>query len=432
MKELNFKPPSRAALCLLLCSCGGDLLVGEKRCYGEGVDCSSEAPTLPPLAGEAVAFDVEASRNVEPVWIYDPPIERSSWGPTQLAPAPGGGVWAYHASETHTLERINAEGEPVELHLLNYGGMLSVNDELSPILLLGLSSGHVVQTVLGPQGEVLEQTVGRDPIVEVGRGSFVHFLIAGPRGRVRSAMFRTRGSYLAEHSPLGELLWKQTELRGARGFPPEDPSDVSVAASYRAVTLSDGAIALGVPKDGPIQFGPAESFGGQWDHAQGITLVGADGNVRWDKAVNTPTYSVLLAPGPDGSVVMASGDFALNVVLLDRDGNESGRWVGQRAGYFGPGALALCSDASGDIYALALTGKRQEPLPTVCRMRGSDPSAEVVCLGVEGLALIPLETAGLTLASMTAPEPGAVVFSVEQRDVANETSNTRLVRIEFF
>lgn len=35
-----------AAISVLSWSCNADLLVGEKDCYGEGIDCDSDAPTL--------------------------------------------------------------------------------------------------------------------------------------------------------------------------------------------------------------------------------------------------------------------------------------------------------------------------------------------------------------------------------------------------
>jgi hypothetical protein len=421
----------RAALCLLLCSCGGDLLVGEQHCYGDGVDCKPDAPTLaPPRPGDNVSgFSVVPSRTVEPAWVYEAPIAPPSLV-AQLAPAPGGGVWTYRIhGEVGELERINAEGEPVELHQLRYGGTLSVDDELSPILLLRLPSGQLVQTILGPQGELLERTVGNDPIFQPGSGFFTELLLAGSEGRVRTAMFREQGSYLAEYSPLGELLWRQSEVRAARAFP-FDHQDIRTV-SYRAVALSDGAIALGVPKDGPIR---VDYEGGYttWEEAQGITLVEPDGNIRWDIALSTPTFGMLVAPGLDGSVVFSAGsDAFLDVTLIGGHGKPLGRWSGARTHYYGVTAWALCSDAAGDIYALVLTGDRLTPTPTVCRMRGGDPSAEVVCLGVEWVAPLPSAQGAVMLGSMTAPEPGAVVFAIEQSDIASGSSAQQLIRIEF-
>jgi hypothetical protein len=277
MKELNFKPPSRAALCLLLCSCGGDLLVGEKRCYGDGVDCSSQAPTLVSTASTMTgsSFDVVATRSVPATWIYDLPVEPPFLADTGLALAPGGGVWLLYDLAKLKLERVNAAGEPVESHPLSLPAYLWVDDELSPVIVSWLY-GYVKQARLSPLGEVVEWTTGYIPPVAPHR-----FFVSGPERRVRVAEFLQRGSYLAEYSAQGELRWKQSGLRDARDFPFEaGASGVAPAAAYQVVALSDGAIAVGVPKARPeaLRAYPLWGLGGIDDgRAQGITLVEPDG-----------------------------------------------------------------------------------------------------------------------------------------------------------
>lgn len=412
---------SHAAALLLLASCNGDLLVGERRCYGEGIDCSSDAPTLAPSSGDDVLqFDVSPARSVEPTWIYEPPIE-FSWGERQLGPAPGGGVWMSHSSSTaRELQRISAEGEPVESHPLNYEGRLSVDEELNPSLLT-LLNGYLIRTVLGPQGEVIEQPIGREPLVIGNKSPTLNILMAGPEARVRVARYNAQDYYVAEYSPLGELLWKQTEFRGVR-------LPATAAVSYQAITLSDGAIALGLPKPGSIAFPGIESGAGQ-----GITLIGPDGNVRWDMPLGgAATNTQLMAPAIDGGLMFVTGrGDGLEVLLLDRDGGPVAHWSGLRIGFHSVTAAAACTDSAGDVYVLVLTGERRKPMPTVCRMRGNDPRAEVVCLAVAGVTQLVSESASQWMGPMVAPEPGAVVFSRGELDFESEDRSSRLVRVDF-
>lgn len=423
MKKVRFTPLSRAALCVSLCGCGADLLVGEQRCYGEGVVCRSDAPTLgmPSVEG-IIQWDVIPTRSVEPTWIYDPGSEFVQFGP-QLARAPDRGVWLQHSNGTaNELLRIDADGEPVELHALNYQGQLSVDDELNPILLARLPSGQLVRTVLDPRGEALDLPVGREPLVTPGKGPTLHFVMAGPEGRVRIAKYNALDYYVAEYDLLGELLWKQSDFRGARL-----PSTAN--ASYQAIGLSDGSIAVGLPKQASF----TDSAGGSVTATtQGITLIGPDGNVRWDMSLTSNLGAVQLFPGNDGSVGFATRwHDSLGVMLLDRDGGQIAVWSAFRAGYHNLNGSTICADPAGDLYLLARTGTRRKPVPTVCRMLASDPHAEVVCLSVPGARQLDVEGDTLTLSPMVAPEPGAVVFSIFEFDPERAASVWRVVRVDF-
>jgi hypothetical protein len=424
MKNMPCGPAPGAALLLLLCGCGGDLLVGEKRCYGEGVDCASDAPTLGFPYSQATPgsnFDVGPSRSVAPAWVYE--HQGSGW--PQLKPAPNGGVWVLYSTGTIDLERLNAEGEPVESHALGRLGFLSVDDELAPVV-LSWRDGHIVRTTIDPLGEVFEWRIGHFPTM-----SALSLMTNGREGRLRLAVFDERRSHVAEYSPLGELLWKQSAVRDARDFPFEDLGPGRTpTASYRMVTLSDGSIAMGVPKNGrrDMQAGIDEP-----DPMQGITLVEPDGNLRWDTVLGEATFSMLLAAGLDGSVIYASDGFPLGmaIVLLDRDGQAVAIWTGQRFDYYPVTPLAICSDSAGEIYAVAIGGERDAPVPTVCRMSASQADAEVVCLGVEDVFVTQTgEVSQSTIRTLTCPEPGVVVLAVDRTDDASGLVS-RLVGVEF-
>jgi hypothetical protein len=412
--------------------------VGEKHCHGEGVDCKSDAPTLEPPYDEPVPgseFDMAPSRGVAPTWVYDYPHEYPSSPRLQLAPAPGGGVWSFYENPRDELQRVNAGGVPVESHALTGPGALWtlwVDDELTPIL-LGWNNGYIRQTVIGPLDEVVTWTVGYiEPLPSPP------LLIPGPGGRVRVGVFQQRSSYVAEHDALGDLRWQQSDVRDARDFPFEDSApELGPNASYRAVLLSDGAIAVGMPKNwrGDLTLGlPGSSSSLQIEHGQGITLVEPDGNIRWDIVLSDATLSMLLAPGLEGSVIYATAQpvsRAAYIRLIDRDGKLRAGWLGRRDGYYEAMPSAICSDPAGDIYTVSLSGGRKAPVPTVCMLSASDPSSAVVCLGVEDVAPSDDGNFAPWISAMIAPEPGAVVFSILHVDVETRTSVARLVRVEF-
>jgi hypothetical protein len=444
MNDLRFAPlPGAAALSLLLCSCGGDLLVGEQHCYGDGVDCKSDAPTLVPYDEnfDSAGFGVTVSRSVAPTWIYDHPVEYPYNAQTQLALAPGGGVWALHTALMVELQRINAQGEPVESHVIATPGTLSVDDELRPAVVVSWL-GRAIRTTLGPSGEPVEWMSS-----QLAPGAAPMLMTNGPGGRIRLAVYERRGSYVAEYEPPDELVWKQSAVRDARDFPFE--AGEPAYASYRMLVLSDGSIALGVPKKGPRELSPTpellglSGLGDAPERAQGITLIEPDGNLRWDIVLSEVSDTMLLAPGPDASVVYASNPSAernatfyspgvVFVRMIDRDGALVASWLGLRSGFHDVTPMALCSDAAGAIYAAFLTGERAAPVPTICRMNAHDAHGGVDCLGVEDV-LLTATNGGLqpTVVGMVAPEPDAVVFSLAQSDAGNERAITRVVRVEF-
>jgi hypothetical protein len=423
MNDLPFGRAPGAALLLLLCSCGGDLLVGEKHCHGEGVDCDSDAPTFGLPYNQATpgsGFDVVPSRTVAPAWTYEQ--QGSGW--PQLKRAPGGGVWVLYSTGTIDLQRLNADGEPVESHTLGGLGFLSVDDELAPVV-LSRRDGRIVRTIIDPLGEIFEWSIGHFATM-----SALSLMTNGPEGRLRLSVFEERSSHIAEYSPLGELLWKQSAVRDARDFPFEDLGPgMAPTASYRMVTLSDGSIAMGVPKNGrnDVAAGISEP-----DAMQGITLVEPDGNLRWDTVLGPASFSMLLAAGLDGSVIYASDGFlGMAILLLDRDGQVVASWLGQRLDYFPVTPLAICSDSVGEIYAVAMAGERDAPVPTVCKMSASQPDAEVVCLGVEDVFVTHAgEVSQATIRALACPEPGTVVLAVDRLGDAGGLVS-RLVAVEF-
>jgi hypothetical protein len=422
-----------AALCMAVWSCGSDTLIGEIHCYGDEVDCASDAPTLGPIGDGVVpgsTYDVVASRTVAPTWVN----EFSAGSYPQVVSAPDGGTWAlFWTTQGSTLQRIDADGELVGSYAVSGYGNLFVDEERNALVLapsIMRDTASVSSFAVDAQGEVSEHKID---IAHPPAGAYV---APGPAGHVRVGSFAAQGSYVAEYGLAGDLLWKQTGVRDARDFPFEDlEAGLTPNVSYDLLTLSDGALAVGVPKY--IDNVPGFTVG----RTQGVTLLEADGNVRWDFWLGSkPSVTLRMTAGRDGSVVVTHAspygdDGSAWTMVLGRDGEVLARWQGGRVGYHSAIAQALCADAAGDIYIAMLSGERDAPLPTVCRMRSSDPSAEVVCLAVD---VPPLDTegdpsellpayTGAAINSMTAPEPGAVVFAFAKFG----DRSIRLVRIDF-
>jgi hypothetical protein len=435
MKTAGRKMSWSAAACALLWSCSGDPLLGENRCYGEGVVCKSEAPTLTGwgVAGSPVpgsTFDVVAARTVTPTWVYDFPCEFPCSTLPQVASTHNGGVWAAFfggSSSTSELQRIDAEGQLVESHPFANYGTLSVDEELNPVV-LGWWTGQLSHFSVNAQGEPVQRIV-RD-LEPNGPGYRV--FAAGRGASVLEGRFQEQGSYIAEYGLQGELRWKQTELRDARDFPFEDLGvGMSPLVSYGLVALSDGAIAVGVPKftEGVPGLAPSRT--------QGVTLLEADGNLRWDAFLEASPSTVLMSAAPDGGLVVTGlGNFSSSdrpaVRVFDRHGDLLALWMGMRVGYHDAHIWALCTDPAGDIYTFVVTGERDAPTATVCRMSTSEPNAEVVCLGVDGGLHLSHPALNLNLrVGMAAPQAGSVVLSFEENDQDNDIGASRLVRIDF-
>lgn len=124
--------------------------------------------------------------------------------------------------------------------------------------------------------------------------------------------------------------------------------------------------------------------------------------------------------------------------VFDRDGAVMASWRAERVGYHGVAPMSLCVDSLGDVYIGVVTGERDAGRPTLCRMRSSDPRASVECRAVQDTLVGDFESEGLgrlaggvAITSMTAPEPGVVVFAFSHYDRTQGGAVTRLMRIDW-
>jgi hypothetical protein len=413
-----------ASAWLLLCSCGGELVVGENRCYGEGVACKSDAPTLSIYGDDvpsATEFDVAAARMVTPTWIDDLPCEVGC-GVPEIAPAYDGGLWAATFDGPSELHRLNAEGEIVDTVALSQFGWLTTNEDRDALLLSWGGTGPSYTLVNG-RGDVARRELTASGLT---RPPLAWQLAPGPDGGMRLAAFEEHGAYVAEYDGLGELVWKQPDLRVADVA--SAPPGTSPLTYSQLLSLSDGALALVLP----LHTTPPAGLVGL-SFAQGVVLLESDGNVRWYLEVGQVS-SVLAASGSEGSLVLAFPDPLGDTAILhvDRDGNVAGRWTARRVGYYGWIMAALATDAAGDIYMLGMSGERDTPVQTVCRIHSSDPAAEPACLGVDALDLPANAIYGLNANQrLVAPEVGAAVFTLNHANVGEMHGTSRLVRVDF-
>jgi hypothetical protein len=398
-----------------MCACSDEaLLLGELHCPGKS--CDAGAPTLGLPLDEQLQFltyDV-TPRTVEPTWVYELPESATC----VIQPAPQAGVWVMVYSTSVELVRLDARGQR-ELSYKLQGADLFVDDALNPELLsydgLGVTSSSV-----DARGETASNSIRVSERRQTGMG----FVVPGPGGGVRIANFAKAGSSVSAYSASGQMLWRQTGLRDARDFPFEDLGAGHVpAASYGVAPLSDGALALGVPKY------VDQISGLQVGRTQGITVLEPDGSVRWDRWFGgPPAFGVLVHAGLDGGVLVANATLLSSTTLLiDRDGAIVSSWTAQRVGYYDVSAHAIAQDAEGDVYVATLSGERDMPMPTVCRLRRDD----AVCLALEGVPISsvgPRASVTLQIRDLVAPEPGAVVFSIQEPGLSRPV---RIVRVDF-
>jgi hypothetical protein len=415
-------------------------VVGEDHCYGDRVSCASDAPTLaitPSSNTPGSDFQVATTRLIEPTWVYELPGTSSSTN-VDIVPAYDGGVWARESSfETATLDRINAVGELVDTQPLNSYGSLLVDGETLDALVVGSGSYQRVNE----RGEISQYPLAR---IEPAR-SYMWQLAPGRDGGVRTALFRERDAYVADYDPLGTLVWKQSDLRPAQRVLAEDGSDlIKGMPVFRLVPLSDGALAVLLPKSGTL---PGLFGGSTIDRGQGVTLLEADGNVRWDVLVGPPAEAeTLAAPGPDGSLVLVARGLSVDptILLLDRDGALTARWVARRVGYYADVVTAICTDPAGDIYTLGVSGERGAAVATVCRLSARNLSADPTCVGVNGVTPRDIDDVNFAppaagelpfvrvIQGLIAPEAGGVVFTVHEQDAGlAQTTHSRVVRVDF-
>jgi hypothetical protein len=431
MRRTSVRTVASALAWLLLWSCKGEFVVGENTCYGTSVRCGSDVPALyafEDTAAQVTHFDVTATQLVKPAWVYD--IQCGSCSLLQMAPAYGGGVWLTVDDDHFALHRIDAKGETADLQPLPYLGILSVDEQLDAVV-----AGYPGYVRVNGRGELSEYHL---PAIE--RRAIA--LIPGPDGHVRVSALEKRKSYVAEYDGGGELVWKQSDLQVPDyAFDPE-PAGYS-ANIFKLILLRDGSLAAFLPMDGtPIS--KRTSLAGL-DRGHGVTLLEADGNVRWRMYlgpsdtlasggvnVGPGLPAPLVAPGADGGLVMAFASSGALILVVDRAGNITARWAARRVDYYEDIVDFLATDSAGDIYTAGLSGPRDAPLVTVCRISASEPSADPVCLGVDDLRLT--NDDGIlsgTIKNLVAPEPGSVVLSLESYGSVAAMDSVRLVRVEF-
>jgi hypothetical protein len=414
---------------MTVCACSDQpLVLGELRCAG--TVCDRDAPTLSGVAEIDQPwrlYDVVAARTLPPSWVYELPLPQAAL--PNLRPAPDGGVWvSYAGTPAATLLRLDGEGQRVASYPFEPYGALFVDDTLQPRILS--YDVHMASTFA-------VDAEGATPInafkFASSRPTDQTSAVLTAEGGVRAALFSEEGSYVAAYAPSGELLWKQTEIRDARDFPFADlAAGLTQPTSYGLVSLSDGALAVGVPKN----IEGVQGLTGA--HTQGITLLEADGMLRWDFWFGgAPSFNVLLAAGLDGSVIASNAsNLSASTLVIDRDGKVIARWTATRADYHSVDSHAIAQDRDGDVYVATLSGARDTPMPTICKLPLREPEVEVICIAVEWPTLGnwhsgPGATIGLQIRNLIAPDPGTVLFSVLQSGATDDDWRMNVVRVDF-
>ena len=398
------------AFCLLTATtliwgCGGDPIVGKDRCFGEHISCNSDAPTLrEPDLFEPLqhTFEVVSSGALEKSWTHRLDADRYVM---QVQPAPDGGVWTLLGGGEikRELRQLDADGAVLASHLVPFLPVpdLTVDAKLQPSV-TGWNPEGATYAALTGSGELHAQTIA----THIHWGGEGRALVSSAfDAGATLALFTPDESYVARYAADGQLTWQQTDVRDARKYPFADAIR-GPEANYALVPLSDGAVAVGVPKY------ITESTGVTVGRAQGITVLEPDGNVRWDIWFpSAPPSAMLIQPGADGSLLAAytgslEGTHASTIVALNRDGEVVASWTALQGEYSAVPA-ALCSDATGDVYATFLTTEHDRSPIAICRMRSSAPDEAVACRVLEGFEGWPW----VMLGGVAAPEPGAIVLA---------------------
>jgi hypothetical protein len=321
-------------------------------------------------------------------------------------------VWAYTIDRSGgKLMLVSDDGQIAHSHDTEPGANFSVDRELDAQL--HWARGRALRIArFGRAGEHSEQAL--EVPESFGPDIFHIGIHPSADGSVRVGGASSAGSYIAKYDAEGTLVWKQTELRTARRFPFEDSGHwgpgVVPLVSYGLVPLADGSLAVILPKydgDDPQERALASRL-------QGVTVLDADGNLRWDGLISnlfSLTPGVWLTADPNGGLVFATGfGDGVRVVAVDQIPGEIHGWLGLRVDYFALQPRALCVDPAGAIYVAVVTGERDDGRLTLCRMRGAEPDATPECASVE-LSVQPDGQGGpVSSLGMACPVPGKVVL----------------------
>jgi hypothetical protein len=384
----------RIVSCLLLCAaleaCAQEALLGDNRTIAASAD--GGAPSIQGGFDDGrgpVRFDVSEQRLVAPTWRYDFDCGGESCARSaDVSVAPDGGIWAAllggyialspgqtRAVDTSELVLVHLalDGKVLAEHsrsvtssaLSEWGSPLSIDEDGRPFVLRWptlANKPYPPARVIWLEGEQLLERPLPGGIAKEDTS-----LLAGfPDGSLLE--FSTQKEARAvRYSVEGERLWRAKDLRAlpqSQGGSPNPAPPV--------VFLSDGSIVLS---------GLAKTTG----VGAGLTVLGADGDTRWDMTHPLSGSLQQLAAGPDGGLLLAgmsAVDQDLGVFAYDRSGNLLRSFRGARVGFHTVAPRGLGCDQNGDIYVAVVVGSRSRPLLSVCKL-GMQDDATPLCLALD-------------------------------------------------
>lgn len=349
-----------------------------------------------------------AKRAITPSWQQELPCESGSCWAVVESGAPGT-LWArtLDGYDGHVLA-VNAQGETVAHYETEIGGTLLAERDGSALLAQWDEGNQLRISRFDTEGAGAEQTL---TLPEAP--TEIRLLTVAPSDEgLRVAVFNKGSAYAAQYDRDGMLVWRQTNLRAAQQYPYGAAEGVLPNLSYALLTLTDGALVIGLPK----YRGDDAEEGDIVQRAQGVSVLDSAGNLLWDGFVpSLRDTAPLLAVSPDGGLAIVAGEEdVLSILAVTADGDAVQTWTGQRVDYFALHPSALCVDPAGAIYVTVLSGERDDAVTTICRMtRGTDgPSQE--CASVD-FAPKTGEDAGparvVAVRGIACPAPGRVVLA---------------------
>jgi hypothetical protein len=444
--------------------CSDDPVLGKNGCFGEKTVCTSDAPTynleydwyyLHFVDDATNKFDVTPDETLAPTWRYEWPCELFYCHASQVALAPDGDVWvALGYAYAGELRRIDTDGKLVGSHdwvppsVANPAEQrpfqLLVDAEYNPVLLYTEPGTYfgVFRSVRFDAHGIL--TTAELPL---DTDSSAVLALAGADNSLQFLEHRPEGLVAESYDARRQLVWRQDNLR-------VEAEAWATQASYIAgsVALRDGGFVFWTDK---AEREIPNTSSAITSPIAGITVVDQDGNLRWDAYVADVGGSYRLAEGKDGSLVatFVNGAGDLNVALISAAGKLEAGWLGRRFDFFPVVPTMLAVDPAGDAYLALITGERDAPELTLCKLTMQDVQQDVVCVAIErplgaefrtflhpatlpGRADLADLAAAMQLTQMVAPEPNVILLwgiAPPDPDVMDADSNLvmRLIRVDF-
>jgi hypothetical protein len=428
---------SRVARCVLwlgLASCQ-DTLLGEDECLGERTRCESDTNNLgfvelhdPERPAET--FEVKTTRSIEAQLFHEMTCEAgcSTWG---FEAGPDGGHWLLIADgPRRRLRLIGVDGSLRHESDVDTGSIagvrLSTDDHLNAVL-GGWQPMMAGPVVIAPRyfmrvegsGKVVK-TLLQEPSTEARA-----MLLAGPGEEVRVVSFGPNDVPDVAYAYAGDggSVWRQTNLQTK---PVDDSFD-----SPPPLRLADSSLALFVPKPDP-------NSNATWE---GITLLDRDGNVRWESSTSESNYRLSMDRWQGTGILVTrphTDDLCVSYAL-SADGSVQGLWQAQRAGFYAVVPRATAVDSEGNVYLAMISGERDTPTFSICRLSNTEAPSE--CFAVKHPRLEdPINTMGIgsmgqlfwpatiRVAGMTAPEPSVLLLALDR--YISDANGSELLRVD--